>query len=993
MRKLVLAVAAVWAAVPASAQDGHVARTDPLSPEEQLRRFRLPAGFRIQLVAAEPDVIKPMNLAFDDQGRLYVTQSVEYPFPAAPGSPGRDVVKRLEDFGPDGRARKVSRVVEGLNIPIGLLPRADALLVHSIPKIWICRDRDGDGRYEEREPLYGEFGYKDTHGMTNAFTPWVDGWIYACHGFANTSIVRGRDGHAITMRSGNTYRLRPDGSRVEAYTHGQVNPFGLCFDPLGNLYSADCHSRPAYLLLRGACYPTFEGTHDGLGLGPALMSHDHGSSAIAGIVYYAASHFPPPYRDTIFLGNVVTHRINHDRLEWKGSGARALEQPDFLTCEDPWFRPVDLKLGPDGALYIADFYNRIIGHYEVPLDHPGRDKTRGRIWRIVYEGPNGGPLRPAPDLSRASRETLFGFLADENLVLRVQATERLVGLGPAIAEPLWARMSADGSSPWLRAHGLWVLERVGALSEERVARLSADPDRAVRVHLARAIGERGGWTFEGEVARRMLRDADPFVRRAAAEALGLHPEEANLDPLLALWEETSDADPFLAHVVKMSVRNHLRDPKLLASASGRGTDSPARARRVSAALLGVRTPESGRALLTLLRAHGTVSDELLHHAARYAPEEDVPSLVALARERAGSVAAVRALHRGFQERGRALGDAERAWAADVLRKALTGSEARAAGEALTLARELRLEALRGDVAAVATDASRAPDLRGAAAEALAAIDPEGSVPSLEGLLKDSAAGLDLRRRAAAALGATGRPGARDALVRALSTAPQGIAAAIAGALAANREGAEALLAAAEQGKASPRLLLEKSVEARFRALKAQDLESRRAKLTASLPPEDERLGALLEARRKGYLRAPGDPARGAQSFARHCAGCHMIGGQGAKIGPELDGIGNRGLERVLEDVLDPNRNVDQAFRATLVKTRDGRVLSGLVRREEGEVLILQESAEKESRIPLREIEQRALSSLSPMPSNFGETISEPEFYDLVAFLLSRRTGR
>jgi putative heme-binding domain-containing protein len=118
----------------------------------------------------------------------------------------------------------------------------------------------------------------------------------------------------------------------------------------------------------------------------------------------------------------------------------------------------------------------------------------------------------------------------------------------------------------------------------------------------------------------------------------------------------------------------------------------------------------------------------------------------------------------------------------------------------------------------------------------------------------------------------------------------------------------------------------------------------------------------------------------------------VIGGQGTKIGPELDGIGNRGLERVLEDVLDPNRNVDHAFRATLVKTRDGRVLSGLVRREEGEVLILQESAEKESRIPLREIEQRALSSLSPMPSNFGETIPEAEFYDLVAFLLSRRAG-
>lgn len=992
MRNLCLAVAAVLSAAPAPAQDGHVARTDPLSPEQQLGRFRVPPGFRVQLVAAEPDVVKPMNLAFDDRGRLWVTQSVEYPFPAAPGAVPRDAVKILGDFGPDGRARTISTAVEGLNIPIGLLPRADGLLVHSIPKIWLCRDRDGDGRLEEREPLYGDFGFKDTHGMTNAFTPWVDGWVYACHGFANTSTVRGRDGRAITMHSGNTYRLRPDGSRVEHYTHGQVNPFGLCFDPLGNLYSADCHSKPAYLLLRGACYPTFGGNHDGLGLGPALMSHDHGSSAIAGIVYYAAAHFPAPYRGTIFVGNPVTHRINHDRLDWKGSGARALEQPDFLACDDPWFRPVDLKLGPDGALYVADFYNRIIGHYEVPLDHPGRDKTRGRIWRVIYEGPGGGPLRPPPDLSRAGSEELIALMADENLVLRVQATERLVGRGPDVIAPLWTRITAEGSSPWLRAHGLWVLERLGALGEDQVARLAADPDRAVRVHLARALAERPSWSFEGALARKFLGDPDPFVRRAAAEALGTHPEAESLAPLLALWEGAPAEDPFLLHAVKMAVRDHLRDSRLLAEAVRRHADSPGRARRLASALLGVRAPDSGRAMAALLKAHGIGSDDELYHAARYAPEEDLAGLTALARERRRSLGAVRALHRGLQERGRAPGEAERSWAAEVLRAALGTPDARTAGEAVQLARELRLNALAAPVAAIAADAGKPADLRGAAAEALAAIDPEGAVAPLTALLRDAGARPELRQRAAAALGATGRPAAREALARALADAPQSTAGAIAAALAGSREGAEALLAAAERGKASPRVLVDKAVDARFKALEAPDLEARRARLTSSLPPEDERLRALLEARRTGYLRKPGDAARGAQAFARHCAGCHQIAGQGAKIGPELDGIGNRGLERVLEDVLDPNRNVDHAFRATLLKTRDGRVLSGLVRREEGEILVLQESAEKETRISVRDIEQRVLSSLSPMPSNFGETVPEEEFYDLVAFLLSRRAG-
>ena len=176
------------------------------------------------------------------------------------------------------------------------------------------------------------------------------------------------------MQSGNTYRMSPDGSHAEYVTHGQVNPFGLAFDPMGNLYSCDCHSRPVYQLIRGAWYPSFGKPDDGLGFGPDMVTHDHGSTGIAGISYYAADQFPEAYRGTVFIGNVVTNRINHDRIEWHGTTPKGIEQPDFVWSEDNWFRPVDIELGPDGALYIADFYNRIIGHYEVPLTHPGRDR-------------------------------------------------------------------------------------------------------------------------------------------------------------------------------------------------------------------------------------------------------------------------------------------------------------------------------------------------------------------------------------------------------------------------------------------------------------------------------------------------------------------------------------------------------------------------------------------------------------------------------------------
>jgi glucose/arabinose dehydrogenase len=390
-RTMIFALAAVGYAVsgPVLAQAPpkfeHVSSAPPRTPEEERKSFHLPPGFEIELVASEPDIGKPLNMAFDARGRLWVTESFEYPFAAEEGTRPHDAVRILEDFGPDGKARKVRVFADGLNIPIGVLPlsNGDEALVHSIPNIHRMGDSDGDGRADRREVYYSEFGYKDTHGMTDNFTWGFDGWVYACHGFSNTSEVKGADQKPITMQSGNTYRMRPDGSHIEYFTHGQVNPFGLAFDLLGNVYSCDCHSRPLYQLLRGAWYPSFGKPDDGLGFGPQMVTHDHGSTAIAGIVYYAADQFPAPFRDNLFIGNVVTNRINRDRLEWRGSTPKGIELPDFLTSDDPWFRPVDLELGPDGAIYVADFYNRIIGHYEVPLTHPGRDRERGRIWGTV----------------------------------------------------------------------------------------------------------------------------------------------------------------------------------------------------------------------------------------------------------------------------------------------------------------------------------------------------------------------------------------------------------------------------------------------------------------------------------------------------------------------------------------------------------------------------------------------------------------------------------
>src|SRR5262249_16720282 len=156
-----------------------------------------------------------------------------------------------------------------------------------------------------------------------------------------------------------------------------VNPFGQCFDAYGNIYTSDCHSKPITQLIRGAVYSSFGKPHDGLGFGPDIVHKYKGSTALCGLCYYAANQFPVPFLGSIVLGDVVNNRINYFTVERNGGSYTATQQADFVTTDDGWFRPVDIKLGPDGALYVADFYNRIIGHYEVPLTHPGRDRTSG----------------------------------------------------------------------------------------------------------------------------------------------------------------------------------------------------------------------------------------------------------------------------------------------------------------------------------------------------------------------------------------------------------------------------------------------------------------------------------------------------------------------------------------------------------------------------------------------------------------------------------------
>lgn len=1162
--------------LPASATLGQdlVAPTGPLTPQEQQKKFKLPPGFEIQLVASEPDVNKPMNLRFDAHGRLWVTHSLEYPYAAKDDRKARDAITIFSNFGADGRARKSSRFAEHLNIPIGVLPISDReALAWSIPNIYRLTDSNGDGVADQKNILFGPYGYIDTHGDQNSFTRWLDGWVYACHGFNNRSQVkRGGVGPVLLeMHSGNTYRFRPDGSAIEQFTWGQVNPFGLSFDPLGNLFSADCHSRPVTMLLREGYYDSFGKPHDGLGFAPETTDIDHGGTGIAGVVYYAARQFPANYRDVLFVGNVVTSRVHCDRLQWNGSSPRVAKVEDFITCEDQWFRPVYMQLGPDGALYIADFYNCIIGHYEVRLDHPRRDRERGRIWRVVYNERSNKKSQQAatpsttPDFDKASLTKLVELLGDHNLAIRTMATHALVDrfgkqAGQAARAVLESNATPGGLAAQFdaaaqRAHALWVVARVDGLDETLARRLAGDPQPIVRVHLLKALGEIANWQpWHFAMTRCRLGDSNPFVRRAAASALAQHPNAANLRPLLRLLRGTSGGDAQLIHATRIALRDQIRDPAVAAKLPDLRLVGADRKGMLEFAAL---APNGPAALLIYEEAiQGNVDRELLTRAlpavTKFIDAARIDALISLVRkqyagDRDFQISLLRSMYQGLAQRGAPPSGQMLAALADLLKGAIAGdrstqwanypvpgaepsispwkpeprnykdgqnqipliSSLREPGpgerltgilrspvfalpaklsfwmcghngvpgtpdvkrnyarlvltdgtevargypprndmaeryewdlaahagkrgyvevidnlvadgfawlavsrfdppvirvpdyavgdaessraDAIRLAAECGLSVLSPEVASAASDHKTHASVRLAACEALLRLQSAAADPPLVELLADSQQPLVLRQQAAELLGRLDRDEPRKALLANLKTAPQSLAVSIAAALATRPTSAVALLAEIRAGRASARILREPTVLDRLKTAKLVDFDKQLAELAARLSPADDRIARLIEQRRKRYLAGKFNVETGRAVFARTaCSACHRIGAVGATIGPALDGIGVRGIDRLLEDILDPSRNVDQAFRATSLATKDGQIYTGFGLREEGQTLIYYDNAGKMQRLPLAELDAKTASNLSPMPANVPEIISETDFYHLLSFLLSQR---
>jgi putative heme-binding domain-containing protein len=978
----------------------HVRSSSFQSPEDEMADFELPPGFEVTLFASEPDITKPINMAFDDKGRLWVTQSSEYPIKAGPGE-GQDRISILEDTDGDGKADKITHFAEDLNIPIGIIPVKDGAIGYSIPHVYRFYDKDEDGTADQREVLIADFEHKDTHGMVNNLFRGLDGWIHASHGFSNVSVVAGKDGDSIKMTSGNTFRLRPDGSRVEKTTDGRINPFGSDLDKWGYHYSADCHTLPIYQLIWGGNYTQWGKKEPNLGFAPSMMDYGLNSTALSGLVYYTDDQFPEEFRNSFYSGDVVTCRISRSVMDFHGSTPKARRKVDFLVSKDPWFRPVDIKIGPDGAMYIADFYNKIIGHYEVPLDHPERDRSSGRIWKITYKGNE----RQAIEWPKASIDDILESMGSPILQTRMAATDALVDYhGNRAGERLRKTLGESSISEEQYIQVLWALLRIQELTDPYLEQSLSHPSPLIRVHALRVLAnfenlseKHNRWAIEA------MADKNPHVQRAAAEFLVHHPHPDAFPALVTLYQKTPKEDTHLRYTAKLALYHQMLEEHILKLA----VDHPWKEGEISLismALADVNHPMSAEFLFDQFKFNAIPKDRSLAYlssVSRNIPRQELQEVILFAKGNAKADHSwVSALEEGVQQRGGEMPKSLFDWGLEISNNVLSAPPSRDLEWndsikakyqfALQKSKQAPSEKHITTYKAILSKPDADEDTKALAAGNLILLQEPSNAAYLVNLIHNPDLSLSQKQKIIQSIGSPTHTASRKVLVEGLAGTPLSLQETIANRLVQTSEGVSILLDNINQGIVPARVLKARNVEENFQSNASSPQKKEYERLTSNLLPINEEKQILIKTRTSEFDPVKEGLTLGAQLYEKNCSMCHQIENKGGMIGPQLDGIGNWGLDALAVKVLDPNRNISENFRMYNISMKDGKKVSGLYRREEGNQLVLADQSGNEFKLNITEIESQTPVKSTLMPDNFGEVLGQEDFNRLMTYLLNVR---
>jgi putative membrane-bound dehydrogenase-like protein len=937
-----------------------------LSPREAMEKMKLPQGFAPELVASEPDIVNPVAMTFDERGRIWITESLEYPR-REPG-PGRDRIKILEDTDGDGRADKFTIFAEGLNIPSGIAVGHGGVWVANSPDILFLQDTDGDGRADKQEVVITGFGRDDTHELPNSLTWGPDGWLYGLNGVFNPAHVEYR-GKKYDFTCA-LFRIHPKTRDFELFAEGTSNPWGVAWDTEGSAFLSACvidhlwHlTETGYYVRQGGPYPPFTSV-----IG-SIVKHKHQKAAYCGIHYYDSDAYPEQFRGKLYMGNIHGNCINCDVLERDGATYFAKPDPDFLTANDAWFMPVSQKTGPDGSLYILDWYDRYHCYQDANRDPMGIDRLKGRLYRIRYKDT---PRAASFDLAKESDDQLIDRLKGANGYFRDIAQRLLAERANAENRKKLEHIVVDDSvSRKARMHALWALIGGGPLDVELHQKLLAHDDPGFRAWGVRAAGNQH--KVDPAIREKVLAlavDTSPDVRVQVAIAARKLEDVPTVAVLLDILSASAD-DKLIPHIVWQNL-------------------SP------------------------LMDDHG---DEVLEAISKADAKQSwtawlMPKLIdRVVGGRSENPAPIVRLVKLLVEKGSDPAGSQKALAAlsaKVQSREISGA---------------RLESVRGELQAliqkVLADSADKPLYLDAALLATSWRDPAGIAAARNVYLSDRAT-QPRRVQALEALVSAADPSLERAVSATLSAhqrQPVEIRAATLGALGRLDQKWVATVVLANYKSMEPALqprAIELLTQRKAWSLDLLEAIGRGDVPTAALnvnqvqkllASKDEKIIELVKARwgslrttrdpkreqviaemRTLIRRTPGDPHRGEQVFEKLCGQCHKIYGKGQDVGPDITVNGRSSFEQLLSNVFDPSLVIGAAYQARTILTSDGRVLTGLLAEEGDQRVVLKIQGGKLETIARDEIEEMKVSELSLMPEDIEKQFKEQEVADLFAYI-------
>lgn len=971
---------------------------DP-DPELERKTFIVAPGFEVSLYAADPLLAKPIQMNFDPQGRLWVASSEVYP-QIKPGEKANDKIIILEDTNGDGKADKTTVFADGLLIPTGIEPGdGGAYVANSTELVHLSASKPG-GKADRKRILLSGFGTEDTHHIIHTFR-----WGPDCNLYFNQSIYihsHIETPHGVRrLNAGGIWKFRPETSELDVFARGWVNAWGHAFDKWGQSFVTDgAGGEGINHAIPGAYFMTSQGPH----VSRILHGLNPGSPKHCGLEIVSGRHFPDDWQGDCITNDFRGHRVCRFKLQPDGSTYASREQVEVIKSSHPAFRPIDVKMGPDGALYIADWYNPIIQHGEVDFRDPRRDKTHGRIWRVTAKG---RPLVPKPKLVDATIPELLERLKDPEDWTRLQAKRVLKERGreavmPEVTAWLLKTSALDSNFPRTLLEAVWVYESFGEydhLTRWTTADNSKPYDALLTLLVARqpelnAVGMRltGKCGIEWERKSPLLAEqgasGHPRIRLEAIRALAgqkspqaveiaLNALDKPMDRVLdyALWLTVRELEPYWMPAFKEGKLTFGGDPK-----------------KIAFALNAVGTADAVKPVVALIDS-GKVAKENLHGLylllARIGGPEELAKVTGHAGLSENLIAAPQR-----DELTRAVEEAIRT------RKVPRPKDARGLGSliagngathrsAMRIAGLWKVEAERARVEEIATAADTSGEDRAAALEGIALFGDAKAKAFLVGLC-DARQKPDVRRLALVALTGLDMTGAAAKVADFLSTVePKDDLLDLYAAFISRKGGAAALAKALTGKKLNPDVA--KLGLRAVRASVAQDagpLEAALAKAGGLGAAKKEPTPEEVKARVADAV-STGDPARGEAVFRRkeiQCMACHGVGGAGGQVGPDLTSIGaSAQVDYLVESLLLPNKAVKEGYHAIRVVTADDKVFIGIKVREANGQLVLRTPEDKEVVIPTADVVEKG-NTKSLMPEALTDPLTRQEFADLVRFL-------